>query len=92
MNTPTDQQIKIDYLVDFIGKFKYVVSTLVVLCVILGIGMVFVAADNRNLRAEVKRSLTRLESHHTQIHANHTAMQEQYDKIAHKLKMMMKDK
>ncbi|MBR5574234.1 MAG: hypothetical protein IKW35_07045 [Paludibacteraceae bacterium] len=92
MNTPTDQQIKIDYLVDLIGKFKYVVSTLIVLCIILGIGMVVVATDNRNLRAEVKRSLTRLESHHAQIHANHTAMQEQYDKIAHKLKMMMKDK
>lgn len=92
MNTPTDQQIKIDYLVDLIGKFKYVVSMLVVLCVILSLGMVIVASDNRNLRAEIKRSLTRLECHHAQIHANHTAMQEQYDKIAYKLRMMMKDK
>ena len=92
MNTPTDQQIKIDYLVDLIGKFKYVVSTLVVVCVILGIGMVFVAADNKNLRAEVESSLIRLEEHHAQIHANHTVMQEQYNKIAYKLKMMMTDK
>ena len=92
MNTPTDQQIKIDYLVDLIGKFRYVVSTLVILCIILCIGMVFVASDNKHLRWEVKQSLAKLESHHAQIHANHDAMKEQYAKIAHKLKMMMKDK
>lgn len=92
MNTPTDQQIKIDYLVDLIGKFRYVVSTLVILCIILCIGMVFVASDNKHLRLEVKQSLAKLESHHAQIHANHDAMQERYDKIARKLKKLMKDK
>lgn len=92
MNTPTDQQIKIDYLVDLIGKFRYVVSALVILCIILCVGMIFVASDNKNLRMEFKTSLARLESHHAQIHANHDAMKEQYEKIARKLKHMMKDK
>ena len=90
MNTPTDQQIKIDYLVDLIGRFRYIVATLVMLCIILCIGMVFVASDNKQLRYEVKQSLATIESHHDQLNVAHDAMREQYERIARKLRKLTK--
>ena len=88
MNTPTDQQIKIDYLVDRISRVRYLVYTLLGVCAILCVGMVYVASDNRTLRLEVKQSLKMLEGHHAQIHANHDAMRQQYEVIARKLRKL----
>ena len=90
MDTPTDQQIKIDYLVDLIGRFRYIVATLVLLCIILCIGMVFVASDNKQLRYEVRQSLINIESHHDHLNATHDEMKAQYERIARKLRKLTK--
>lgn len=90
METPTDQQIKIDYLVDLISRFRYVVASMVVLSIILCIGMIFVAADNKQLRLEVKKSFQTIESHHAHLDAVHEEMRTQNERIARKLRKLSK--
>ena len=90
METPTDQQIKIDYLVDLISRFRYVVASMVVLSIILCIGMIFVAADNKQLRLEVKKSFQTIESHHVHLDTVHEEMRAQNERIARKLRKLSK--
>lgn len=91
MNTPTSKDIKLDYLVDTIGKFRYIVTILILLCFGLGVGMVYVAADNRHLRFEVRKAFNVIKEQHQQIHESHNAIREQHTRITHKLKKLTKD-
>ena len=91
MNTPTSKDIKLDYLVDTIGRFRYIVTLLILLCFSLGVGMIYVAADNRHLRFEVRKAFSVIKEQHQQIHESHSAIREQHTRIARKLRKLTKD-
>lgn len=88
MTNPTDEQIKIDYLVDRISRFRYVIGVMLFVCLMLGVGMIYVASDNRMLRYEINKGFTSIEASHKDIYENHKAIRDNHDKIVKKLKKL----